>query len=125
MELETKSKLFVQQLIVDGRLTLAVSYVSEMENSDNPFSIRRTAIQDFFQYAAVNVGESAEILMVANELKRAKLKTKDALHLASAIVAKSDYFLTTDDRILKHDDNRIVILNPIDFVIRWEAIHHE
>ena len=32
IELETKAKLFVQQLILDRTLELAISYISEMEN---------------------------------------------------------------------------------------------
>jgi predicted nucleic acid-binding protein len=125
IEIETKAKLFVQQLILDRTLELVVSYISEMENSDNPFSARRVAIQDFFQYAAVNIAESDEILITANKIKQMGLKTKDALHLASAISAGCDYFLTTDDRILKYSEKRIAILNPVDFVLRWEAIQYE
>lgn len=102
-----------------------VSYISELENNDNPFSARRVAIQDFFQYAAVNITESDEILIIANKIKQLGLKAKDALHLSSAISAGCDYFLTTDDRILKHSENRITILNPVDFILRWEAIQHE
>ena len=125
IELETKAKLYIQQLIVSGTLELAISYISEMENSDNPFSVRRATIQGFFAYAAINVAETGEIIKMANEFKHAGLKTKDALHLASAIETRSDYFLTTDDRVLKHCDKRISILNPVDFMFRWEAIQDE
>lgn len=125
IELETKAKLFVQQLILDGKLELVISYISEMENSDNPFLLRRVAIKDFFQFAAVSIVETDEILVIANRLKQLGLKIKNALHLSSAISAGCDYFLTTDDRILKHHENRIAILNPVDFVLRWEVIQHE
>ncbi|MDR2713782.1 MAG: hypothetical protein LBB91_11795 [Clostridiales bacterium] len=96
-----------------------------MENSDNPFLLRRVAIKDFFQFAAVSIVETDEILVIANRLKQLGLKIKNALHLSSAISAGCDYFLTTDDRILKHHENRIAILNPVDFVLRWEVIQHE
>jgi predicted nucleic acid-binding protein len=125
IELETKAKLFVQQLIVAGQLELAISYISELENSDNPFLVRRAVIQDFFQYAAVNVEETDEILVMAKQLRQSGLKTKDSLHLACAIAVGCDFFLTTDDRILKYRDKRISTLNPIDFVLRWEAMQDD
>jgi len=59
VELETKAKLFIQQLIVSGTLELAMSYISELENRDNPFSVRRITIRDFFKYAVVLGGYTA------------------------------------------------------------------
>jgi predicted nucleic acid-binding protein len=91
-----------------------------LENSDNPFEVRRIAIDDFFKYAVLNVEESDELINIADGIKRAGLKTKDSLHIASAIVAQCDYFLTTDDRLLKYHDDRIRILNPIDVVLSGE-----
>jgi len=46
------------------------------------------------------------------------IKSKDALHIACAIVSKCDFFLTTDDIILKKmkNYNKIGILNPINFI---------
>ncbi|MDR2732089.1 MAG: hypothetical protein LBB36_02605 [Fibromonadaceae bacterium] len=42
---------------------------------------------------------------------------KDATHLACAIKAECDYFLTTDDRLIKrYNDNEIIICNPITFL---------
>ena len=49
IELETKSKLFVQKLITDKKVDFIKSYILEFENNDNPFIIRRTAINDFFR----------------------------------------------------------------------------
>lgn len=42
----------------------------------------------------------------------------DALHVASAIYAHADYFLTTDKALLRKmkQDPRIKVLDPIDFV---------
>jgi len=117
IELETKSKLFVQNLIVDKKVDLVISYILELENSDNPFALRQTAIKDFFKYAVLNVEESNEIISVAQKIKQTGLKTKDSLHIACAIVAQCDYFLSTDDRLLKYQDNKIRIINPINFIL--------
>ena len=44
------------------------------------------------------------------------VKTNDAYHVASAILANCDYFLTTDRRLLKYQSDKIILINPIDFV---------
>ena len=49
------------------------------------------------------------------------VKTNDAYHVACAIFAACDYFLTTDDRLLKYSTPKIQLLNPLDFVKRLEV----
>ncbi|MDD4346797.1 MAG: PIN domain-containing protein [Desulfitobacteriaceae bacterium] len=122
IELETKAKLFIQSLIVNGELILVISYILEFENDNNPFEIRKLAIQDFFKYAKEDIGESRELLAIAEKLKKTGLKTKDSLHLASAIAANCDYFMSTDVRLLKVNDPRIKVINPVDFVMRKEDL---
>jgi predicted nucleic acid-binding protein len=41
--------------------------------------------------------ESEEVLHVAIQLQEKGIKKMDSLHIACAIKAGSDYFLTTDD----------------------------
>lgn len=118
IELETKAKLFIQDLIVHGKLNLVISYILEMENDDNPYVIRKSTIEDFFIYAMQNVDESDKLIEIAEKIKKTGLKSKDSLHIASAIVAECDYFLTTDKRLLKYVDDRIQIMNPIDFLLK-------
>jgi hypothetical protein len=43
-----------------------------------------------------------------------------ATHLASAIYAKCDYFITTDDRLLKYATDKIKIVNPVQFITEEE-----
>ncbi|WP_308891811.1 type II toxin-antitoxin system VapC family toxin [Candidatus Desulfosporosinus nitrosoreducens] len=122
IELETKAKLFIQALIVNGKVDLVISYILELENDDNPFEIRKLAIQDFFKYAKEDISESSHLLKIAEEIKETGVKTKDALHIASAIAANCDYFISTDSRLLKLNDTRIKIINPVDFVMKKEGI---
>jgi len=51
-------------------------------------------------------------------LKQIGLKAKDALHVASAIEGKAQYFLTTDDKILNKLSKftEIKVIDPIEFV---------
>lgn len=51
-----------------------------------------------------------------NEIIKTGVKEMDALQVASAIIRKADYFLTTDKRLLKYQTDKIRIINPIDFV---------
>ena len=49
-------------------------------------------------------------------IKSTGIKDKDAYHLASAIVANCDYFVTVDKRLLKFSNDKIKIMNIIDFM---------
>ena len=42
----------------------------------------------------------------------------DSLHIACAIFAKADYFLTTDDKVVKKANtiSNVKIVDPIDFI---------
>ena len=120
IELETKAKLRIQELIIDGKYELVISYILEYENDDNPYVERKIAIEEFFKHATINIDETDEILSIADEAKATGLKTKDALHVACAIAANCDYLITTDDRFLKYRNNRIQIISPIDFIFRQE-----
>lgn len=53
------------------------------------------------------------------------IKYKDACHVASAILAECSYFLTTDKRLLKYKDEKIKIMNPIDFLREMEGQGYE
>ena len=121
IELETKAKIRIQEMIIDGQLELVISYILEYENDNNPFLERSVAIEDFFKYANIDIDESHEVLSIAEQTKNAGLKTKDALHVACAIVAKCDYLITTDTRFLKYSDSRITVLNPMEFLLKMEG----
>ena len=58
------------------------------------------------------------IIQKANQIKGLGVKDKDALHIACAITAKCDYFLTTDDAILKKMQgySEIKVVNPLMFI---------
>ena len=62
-----------------------------------------------------------EVAKEAKSIMGAEIKYKDAIHVASAIIAGCDCFLTTDIRLLKYETDKIVIENPIDFIRRMEG----
>jgi predicted nucleic acid-binding protein len=59
------------------------------------------------------------ILQHAQELRQTLgIRGKDALHLACAVKAGCDYFLTTDHKLIKKTRNlgNLVVINPVHFV---------
>lgn len=75
------------------------------------------------EYSDYYVSEDSreEIEGMASEIMQTGIKNMDSLHIASAIYARADYFLTTDDRILKYATDRIKIQNPMMFVGEMEG----
>jgi len=105
-------------MIRSGVIELAWSYILEFENNANPFVERKTTIEHWKRLAIVDVVENANILSKASKFAKQGLKGKDSLHLACAIETGCEYFLTTDDIILKKmvKDTEIKVLNPVDFI---------
>jgi len=62
--------------------------------------------------------EAQEVLDTAMVLQEQGVKKIDSLHLACAIQSNSDYFLTTDDGILKKATSidGIKVVDPIGFI---------
>ena len=58
---------------------------------------------------------------IIEEVMSSGVKDVDSAHVASAIVAGCDFFITTDDRILKYRTDRIKIVTPIQFLTEYEV----
>lgn len=118
IRIETEAKLFIQHEIKVGRIDLIWSYINEGENADNPFPDRKKSISRWKKIARVKIDEGQNILIIAGNLLKFGLRPKDALHLACAIEGKAQYFLSTDDGILRKltDYSSVKILNPVDFI---------
>ena len=118
IRLETEAKLYIQEKIQDGALELAWSYILDYENLANPFEERRRVIQNWKARASIDVDANLEILTKANILREIGLRNKDALHLACSVAAKCDYFVTTDDTILRKTISfeEVKVIDPLDFI---------
>jgi predicted nucleic acid-binding protein len=117
--LEAQANLFIQRLVGEQEFELVWSYVSTHENENNPFVSKKTSIRNFSQNAGVVVIENETILSDANRYQRVTIKKLDALHLACAKDGGVDFFITTDDRLLKCKTSDVNIINPVNFVIAW------
>ena len=118
IRLETEAKLYIQSQIKEGILELAWSYMLDLENAQNPFNDRRIAIKKWVDFCKIDIIETPALLEKATKLLAFGIKPKDALHIAAAIEANADYFLTTDDKLLNKTDKimDIKLINPIEFV---------
>ncbi|BAP57933.1 hypothetical protein THII_3636 [Thioploca ingrica] len=118
IRLESEAKLYLQEPIKVGNLKLVWSYMMDFENEQNPFAERREAIKRWKKWALVDVSETAALLDQANRLITLGLNGKDALHVASAIEGQAQYFLTTDDKMMKKllGFNKIQVISPIEFI---------
>jgi predicted nucleic acid-binding protein len=116
--LESEAKLKIQENIRSGLYELAWSYVLDYENNKNPFRERREQIGKWRQYANIDIEENKSIINFSNKINQLGIKRFDALHIACAIEAEANYFLTTDNGILKKSRliQEIQIKDPIDFI---------
>ena len=117
--LETEAKLFIQDLIHSEKLILVWSFVLDYENNDNPFEEKKKSIILWKSLAVTDCDLCDEIADKAKTLMQSGLKQKDASHIACAIYANADYFITTDRKILNKHVQGINLINPIDFVRRY------
>ena len=63
----------------------------------------------------------AEVRKKAAEIMKSGVKLMDACHVACAILAGCQVFMTTDKRLLKYQTNEVRIINPVIFIVEQEA----
>lgn len=118
IKLETEAKFYIQDQIKQQHIVLAWSYILELENARNPFLERRRAIFKWQSLAEIDISETESVLQKAHSVQALGLKSKDALHIACAVAAGADYFITTDDLIVKklRDFSELKVVDPITFI---------
>ena len=94
------------------------------ENSKNPHALRQKTIRNFVKENVttyIDVDHADEEKLLADQIIATGVKTADAHHVACAILAGSDYFLTTDDRLLKYKTDKLQLVDPTEFIRKWEV----
>ncbi len=122
--MEAQSKLHIQNLVKEGKLDLIGSYTLDYEVSRNPYEMRKQSIVHFIQdnmKGYVGDERSDVIKPMAEEIMKTGVKEKDAYHVASAIYAGCEYFISTDIRLLKYKTDKIKPVTPIEFVTETEG----
>lgn len=95
IHLETEAKLHIQDLVKRGEIELVTSYMLEYENGKNRFSHKKQAIADFMnanESYYVGINKETETKTIAGHIMETGIKSADALHVACAVLAGSDYF---------------------------------
>ncbi|WP_456324449.1 PIN domain protein [Desulfonauticus submarinus] len=119
IRLETEAKLKIQEEIRAGRLYLVWSYILDYENYKNPFQERKIRISKWKKYAIEDIEENYTVIKLAKDINKKGFHKIDSLHIACAIVSNCEYFLTTDDYILKRANllSDIKINDSINFIM--------
>lgn len=124
ISLEAQAKLHIQDLIRNGQLEMASSYMLVYENGQNPYEMRMNAITEFIEKNTtvyVSAARVEEVSKKAHEIMKTGVKYKDACHVACAIMSDCEYFLTTDRRLLKYRTDKLKMMNPLDFIRELEV----
>lgn len=119
IRLESQAKIQIQKMIQDGTLSLVSSYILWDENNRNPKTYNKNNISQFILNNTqffISTRQAPNVEKIAIPIQQSGIKSNDALHIASAIFANCNFFITTDDRLLKYTDSRIIIYTPIDFI---------
>ncbi|MDR1140175.1 MAG: PIN domain-containing protein [Planctomycetaceae bacterium] len=88
----------------------------DYEISFNPFPDRKDVFLNWKNISIMDIEPTKRILQKGMELNTIRIKKKDALHIACAIEAECECFITTDRRILNKNISEIEIINPLDFI---------
>ncbi len=124
IRLETEAKIALQQKIRDGQCELIWSAVMDFENAKSPFIEHQKAIGKWRKLACQHVLIDAVVLRLAHELLTRGVREYDALHVACAVRAGAEAFVTTDDRLINklrgRDDIRPVLPgDALAFLEKW------
>ena len=122
IQAEANAKLFIQSLAKRGIIKLFSSFVLVEEVRATPSDVRRNNIMAFINANSSGyvAADKLDILKAtAGVIMKTGVKPKDAAHVACAILAQCEYFITTDKRLLRYKSDKITLVNPIDFVKIW------
>lgn len=115
---ETEAVMRLLESVKGSALDLIWSSTIEHENDESPISERRKSVAQWKAFAMVEVFATEKVRKLSENLIKFGFGTLDAIHIASAIVGSADYFVTTDDGIIKRAD-RVVdvkLLNPVELL---------
>ena len=104
ISLETQAKIYIQGLIKDKQIELVIAEF--MESNESYY---------------VGSERDPDVARIAEPIMQTGVKEKDAFHVACAILSKCDYFITTDDRLLKYKESQMPLVTPGEFIRRLEV----
>jgi predicted nucleic acid-binding protein len=123
VRLEAEAVLSILEMAGTGKLELAGSDIIDDELSQMPDDERREKVKLFLGAITKHIPLTVAIERRATELQTWNITPLDALHLASAEAARADYFLTTDDYLLRRarrhaEELKVKVENPAKWLIQ-------
>ena len=119
---ESEAVIIILTLVEKKKVKLITSDVLDLEIGKIPDDLRKNQILSIIDNAAVKIVSDDSVFKRANHLEKAGFSGFDSLHIAAAESIKTDFFLTTDDKILKlylrnEKIIKVNIINPIKFIM--------
>jgi predicted nucleic acid-binding protein len=121
IHLESEAILFIFTRFEAGDWFWIGSETMMLEIARNPDNLRRQRVERMMDYTHSMVEVNVPIIERAEQLKSRGIPLFDALHLACAEAGAADYFLTTDDRLLRQsrrlsNDLKVTVDNPLQWL---------
>lgn len=126
VRLEAEAVLSILEMAEARKLTLIGSDIIDDELSQMPHRERREKVGLLLSAATKHASLTAAVERRATELHKWNITALDALHLASAEAARADYFLTTDDYLVRRAQRhagelKVKVENPARWIIQETA----
>ena len=128
LDTKTQPRIAVEAEAILGVLTLCEAGQVELMTSDtlvfelerNPHPVRKEYALKVLTKATVLIHTDDQVEERARAFQAEGIKPVDVLHLASAVVAKADYFCTCGDRFLKRakaaDTDQTKVVSPLELI---------
>jgi predicted nucleic acid-binding protein len=117
---EAEAILGVLTLCEAGELELLSSVALVFELDRNPHPVRKEYALKVLAKATTIIPIDRQLEGLARRFQAQAIKPVDALHLASAVAGKADYFCTCDDRFLKRakavNTGQTHVVSPLELI---------
>ena len=117
-----ESLVFAQILkrIEDGSIQLISSDTLETEVGNNPDQTRRQHSEDILFRAFDFADTTDDVKRIAEQFQKYGIKPMDSFHLASAMKAEADYFVTCDDQLSRKakllNTGSMIVMSLLEFL---------
>ncbi|MBM4047829.1 MAG: type II toxin-antitoxin system VapC family toxin [Planctomycetes bacterium] len=114
--LESRAVTLILRAFVAGDFTLCNSSALEFENLQNPNPRRRARAAALLASFGRPAAATGAIFQRAEEVRALGFRDMDALHLSFAEDQAADYFVTTDDDVLRRSRTaalKVKVVDPV------------
>jgi predicted nucleic acid-binding protein len=117
---EAEAIIGIIALCEAGQIDLMASDALVFETERNPHPLRKRHALEVLAKATLFVQTDRQVEERARTYHALGIKPLDALHLASAVEARADYFCTCDDRLLRRaqaaDTLQTKVVSPLELI---------